>query len=287
MSNTSLVVRFFLSVVFLVLVTGVIGRSLASAQDVRAFGNLSVKYLGHNLNGPLFVISKIMPGSCESREVIIKNNGEISSRVYIKAVSLVDQISPQIDIKVFVDQQQLRSYSLFNFFGESATSSGILLDQMIPGESKKVKIEACLSPSATNNFEQKLVKFDLNFSELIDRYSLPPECDELKNKISRKIEGTDRDDHLRGTNESEYILGKDGKDKIDGGGGDDCIMGGDDNDDIDGGNGEDIILGGKGDDKLNGGNGKDKLYGEAGEDRLDGGNGKDTCRSGERYKDCD
>jgi hypothetical protein len=268
-------------------VTGVIGRSLASAQDVKAFGNLSVKYLGHNLNGPLFVINKMLPGECESREVLIKNNGSVSSRVYIRAVSLSDQISSQIQISVFSDDQQLRSYSLTSFFGESATSSGILLDQMTPGESKEVRISACLSPSTGNVFELKQVRFDLTFSEVVDRFSLPTECDELKNKITRKIEGSDRSDRIKGGHENEYILGKAGNDKIDGGGGDDCIVAGDGDDEVEAGNGEDIVLGGRGRDKLYGGNGKDKLYGEQDEDKIDGGNSKDTCRSGEHYKNCD
>lgn len=287
MFNPNLFVRFFLSVVFLVLVTGVIGRSLASAQDARAFGNLSVKYLGRNLHGPLFVVNKIMPGECESREVVIKNNGSVSSRVYIKASKLVDQISPYIEIKILSDQLQLRNYSLSNFFGESATSSGILLDQMSPGEEKNIKIEACLSANAGNNLETKLVKFDLTFNEVIDRYNLPSECEVLKNKISRKIEGGESGDRIKGTHENEYILGKGGNDKIDGGGGNDCIVAGDGNDEVYGDNGEDVILGGNGRDALHGGNGRDHIFGGADEDRVDGGNGKDICLSAEHLRNCD
>lgn len=305
MSNTTTVLKIFISLVFVVFASWLFAKSLESAKEVKAFGNLLVKYQGTKLTGPLFVVEDMMPGDCQERLVSVKNNGSISSRVYIRATSLTDQVSSAINLKIINDELLLRDYLLSNFFVESATGSGVLLSRLSPGQIEEVKIQMCLSKLAENNFAGRFVKFDLKFDEVIERYTLPEDCQGLKEKITKKIEGTSKNDHLRGTRESEYILGLDGNDRIDGGGGDDCIEAGRGNDHVEGGDGRDIILGGEGkdnldgeddedriigaegDDHINGGDDADWLSGGPGKDTVDGGRSKDRCDSGEKYKNCE
>ena len=83
--------------------------------------------------------------------------------------------------------------------------------------------------------------------------------------------GTDGDDFIVGTDDSEAINGGNGHDNIHGCGG---------NDILDGDNGDDTLIGGLGNDSLNGGNGNDTLNGGTGNDRLIGGNGRDTLTGG-------
>jgi Ca2+-binding RTX toxin-like protein len=80
------------------------------------------------------------------------------------------------------------------------------------------------------------------------------------------IIGTNADNVLVGSANSDIITGANGNDQIDGGAG---------NDTIDGGNGNDTILGGAGSDVILGGNGNDTLDGGAGGDLVSGGNGND------------
>lgn len=85
------------------------------------------------------------------------------------------------------------------------------------------------------------------------------------------LDGTDRDDDLRGTN---------GEDNIDGKGGNDTIRGLGAKDNLDGDSGNDLLYGGDGDDNLDGDSGNDRLYGGAGSDTFDGRKGNDLLVGG-------
>lgn len=101
-----------------------------------------------------------------------------------------------------------------------------------------------------------------------------------------KIDGTNGDDILLGTEDKDDINGNDGndyiqglgeKDKINGEDGDDTLSGGDGDDDIKGGKDNDIIYGDAGDDKLKGEDGDDTIEGGEGDDDIDGGKGFDIA----------
>ncbi len=94
------------------------------------------------------------------------------------------------------------------------------------------------------------------------------------------IRGTDGDDVLTGTRDSDRILGLGGNDDIRGNDGDDTIEGGAGNDVMRGNDGDDIIKGGAGNDVLRGNDGDDTLDGGAGNDELRGGLGTDVFTGG-------
>jgi Ca2+-binding RTX toxin-like protein len=91
-----------------------------------------------------------------------------------------------------------------------------------------------------------------------------------------QIVGTNGNDVLDGTNQSDGICGLDGDDLISGGNSNDCLDGNDGNDTLSGGNGKDDLRGGAGDDQICGDNGVDRIIGEGGNDILTGGLGPDT-----------
>ena len=102
----------------------------------------------------------------------------------------------------------------------------------------------------------------------------------LKPKIYVSIEGTPKNDNLKGGIEDDKINGKFGDDLLSGEDGNDKIIGGFGDDKISGQEGNDIIKGEKGDDMLFGGYGYDQLYGDIGNDALDGGEGNDIMTGG-------
>ncbi len=111
----------------------------------------------------------------------------------------------------------------------------------------------------------------------------------LKPKVDVSIEGTlkndkirggEGDDHIDGNNGNDQLRGKEGNDEIDGGKGNDILHGEDGNDKIKGGEGADRISGGIGNDQIEGEKGDDKLFGGEGDDLLDGGEGNDVLLAG-------
>ena len=99
------------------------------------------------------------------------------------------------------------------------------------------------------------------------------------------MRGTDGEDSMTGSDESDFIYGDDGNDtmrgyvgddSIYGGAGDDTIHGDDGNDGLYGHGGNDTIYGGAGDDWISGYDGDDTLYGGSGDDILSGESGNDT-----------
>ncbi len=105
-----------------------------------------------------------------------------------------------------------------------------------------------------------------------------------------EIQGTNKNDTLRGTAGADKIYGydgddiiyaKDGDDEAYGGAGNDTLYGGAGNDTLYGGAGNDILGGGAGNDIIYGGEGSDTLYGGTGDDLLIGGAGADTFYGGD------
>lgn len=110
--------------------------------------------------------------------------------------------------------------------------------------------------------------------------------------------GTDRDDRVTGSADTDIVHGRPGNDKIEGmegndilygqtgddglagGAGDDILFGGEGNDRARGEAGNDVIFGSEGSDRASGGDGDDRLFGDGGNDRLAGDAGADTLTGG-------
>jgi Ca2+-binding RTX toxin-like protein len=73
------------------------------------------------------------------------------------------------------------------------------------------------------------------------------------------IEGNDRANRLEGTSRDDEIRGRGGNDTLLGMAGDDRLRGDEGNDTLDGGAGNDRLRGDKGDDTLTGGDGRDRF----------------------------
>lgn len=94
------------------------------------------------------------------------------------------------------------------------------------------------------------------------------------------ISGTNGDDVLSGTPQSDNVGLLAGNDVFFAGAGNDVVLGGDGNDSIRGDSGRDQLNGDAGDDFLVGGSDADRLNGGVNNDTLDGGTGVDTLAGG-------
>lgn len=94
------------------------------------------------------------------------------------------------------------------------------------------------------------------------------------------IFGTDSNDSLTGTEQSDGIFGLAGNDNLSGLGGNDLIFGGAGDDNLNGGEGNDLLFGGDGNDHLVDTSGNNRLYGDDGDDSLQTFSGNDTLVGG-------
>jgi hypothetical protein len=130
-----------------------------------------------------------------------------------------------------------------------------------------------------NLFTLQFVNAQTNSTLILENEASESSSQE-KPKIAVSIEGTPKDDKIRGG---------DGDDEVDGGDGDDILYGKDGDDKFDGGSGTDILYGDEGDDELDGGKGDDELIGGSGSDELKGGSGADlfVCDEDDEVVDFD
>lgn len=130
-----------------------------------------------------------------------------------------------------------------------------------------------------NLFTLQFVNAQTNSTLILENEASESKSQE-KPKISVSIEGTPKDDKIRGG---------DGDDEVDGGDGDDILYGKNGDDKFDGGSGEDILYGDEGDDELDGGKDDDELIGGSGSDELKGGSGADlfVCDEDDEVVDFD
>lgn len=95
-----------------------------------------------------------------------------------------------------------------------------------------------------------------------------------------RIDGTNRNDVLRGGSRNDVIRGFAGNDLLSGRGGNDRLLAGTGNDRAFGGSGNDVISGDGGNDRMSGGSGNDRMFGGSGNDRMSGNSGNDLLKGG-------
>lgn len=234
--------------------------------QARQYGELEID-INVPSGKPIFIIQNWLPGDCVSKTFTATNQKLEVATLAMKGFANINenQISEVINFQISSNNTNYFNHNLSEFVALSINEDGVSLGSLGPGENQTYEIESCFSKNASNKYQNSKIMFDLIWGESFDTdFELPPECSHLESKISKKIEGNERDNRLEGTHESELIVGYNGNDRIDGGAGDDCIVGGEGNDRLEGGSGDDVILGKNGNDRIDGGSGNDKLFGGQG-----------------------
>lgn len=258
---------------------------------VEAVGNLLITYLGVPLGDPVFNVTNMLPGDCQTRTIDVQNSGLTTTKVAVKSRNEQDPDLLSTQLHITISQNSIDLYggtattsakTVKNFFDESQIPDEIYLADVAPNQTTSFQFQVCFDPQSGNQFQNASTIFDLVFGEISTDIpvELPEICKSLEGIVTEKIVGTNGDDVIKGTSASEYIIGKDGNDIIEGGGGHDCIIGGAGDDDIDAGSGNDIVVGRAGNDHLDGHSDNDLIYGNAGDDFIEGKHGYDTIYAG-------
>lgn len=253
----------------------------ANATGYR-YGGLIID-TGVKNKGPIFTDFDFKPGDCQERSIKVKNISKEKQRLTVRSKYVVDpgNLSEALTITILYQNSTLYENSLKKFFEDSASLDGVVLDEISSGDSKIYKFIVCFEINSGNQYQEKVVQFDLVFGNVISPISLPKECSHLQGIITSKIIGSEKSDRIFGTHASELIIGGGGNDRVDGSGGHDCIITLGGNDRIDGGAGRDVIISGEGDDRIDGGSDDDIIYAGNGNDKISAGSGYDLVFGGE------
>lgn len=253
----------------------------ARRSNVYAIDPLIVTYNGSSPPSPVFYVTNMLPGDEVTKEFNVKNGSTEDEQVTMDAIMTAElkDFSHILEVEVtdLSDNSSVYSGTLDSLLSLPPISLGNFLSDA----DKDFRVRVKFPESAGNEYQKALVVFDIIWRTDGPVLELPEECKLLEGKIVNVIEGTEGDDRIRGTDESDLIFGYGGNDDIDGERGDDCIIGGDgDDDELDGSYGNDIIVGGPGDDEIDGSDGNDILYGGDGNDKIDGSDNDDIIFGG-------
>lgn len=257
-----------------------------NAKTALAVGGLNVEW-GVPDGDPIFVVTNMLPGDVESREVEVINNDTIARTVTIKGIKTAETLNFSTILDFVILEGVTPIYgtgsvtgtkTLADFFTET-DPDGIPLTSIGASSSTNYTFVATFPSSAGNEWQTASVVFDLIISMESD---IPGECSTITFD-GDPIFGTALGDVIQGTEGNDLIYGLEGGDSIYGNGGDDCLVGGLGGDSIRGGIGNDVLLGNEEGDSLRGEDGEDLLIGADGGDTLRGGNDNDKLYGNEGH----
>lgn len=271
------IVAIALGTAVLIILNGGINL-LGRSSTAFAVGDLEVDW-GVPSGNPIFVVTNILPGDSEQRDVKITNNASNSLPIGVRGIQTSVNPANFPDALQFVIMEGVTTIygpvSLTQFFSDSSGPDGIPLSSLGPGDTKNYSFKVTFDEVSGNQFQEAQIIFDLIIGIAI---GIPEECQDIE-FAGDPIFGTENSDNITGTPGNDLIFALEGHDKVEGNLGDDCIVGGDGHDQLHGNNDKDILIGGEGNDDLDGGNEDDKLLGNSGDDNLSGGNGSDRLEA--------
>lgn len=262
------------------------------AETVYAVGAINVEW-GVPDGDPIFVVSNMLPGDVEEREVEVINNDTVARNIIVKGVKTAETLNFSTILDFVILEGATPIYgtgsgtgpkTLAQFFTES-DPDGIELSQVAASGSNNYTFRATFPSSAGNEWQGASVVFDLIIS-MDAGGDIPAECSHI-DFSGDPIFGTAIGDNLQGTEGNDLIFGLEGGDSINGKGGDDCLVGNEKGDSIFGGPGNDVLLGLEDGDSLKGEDGEDLLIGAGGGDTLKGGNDNDELYGNEGHDSLD
>jgi len=271
---------FTIFLIITAVAVALIARSKTTAEDFVTFAstpNLQITWQ----NNPLFSVTNMLPGDSISKTVTVKNISSGIQPLGIRAIpTYVNPANFPQQLKLTIKEggNEIRNYTLADFFAQSAGSGFIDFTDLNPGQTAIYTFAVTFDTDADNTYKMASVVFDLILGLAFD---LPAECRNIAaNPNTRFVFGTDKKETLTGGNYPNVIVGFGGNDVLNGNNLEDCLIGGDGDDKLHGNNKNDVLLGGNGNDDLNGNNNDDYLDGGSGTNKLDGSNGTDTCFNG-------
>ena len=141
---------------------------LLNPPTVRAFGDLFVDF--HvDVNTPIFNMTNMKPGDYKSMPIDVTNNGTVARYVAVKGERTNGfGITPFIEsvLSIVIKDGANPIYgpkTLNDFFTQSATPNGIMLNIINPGGNKTYNFQVTFPSSAGDEFQAKSVIFNIIF----------------------------------------------------------------------------------------------------------------------------
>lgn len=155
------------------------------------FGNISVNFHSVLPGEAIFDIKNFLPGDRQTRVIDIKNTGDKKIEVFIDGDKVSGssgnpKIEEVLNIKIEQNGSTLYSKKLNDFF----SSGHLTLGEIQKGKSKQYKIVTSFPSESGNIYQNKSVKFDLNFPNNSEDQKDDKDKDDKKNKKDK-----DKDDH--------------------------------------------------------------------------------------------
>src|SRR3989344_5623851 len=244
------------------------GLGLFDKKTAYAVGDLNVLW-GVPDGDPIFVVSNMLPGDTEDRDVDVANGRTVSRDVGVRGVktqeiasfaAILDFVISEGGSDLYGGTSPTGPKTLQEFFDESAGPNGIFLSNLGNGDTTTYNFKATFPPGSGDDF---IVGGTGN--------------DELRGETGNDIIfGNEGDDKVYGAVGQDLLFGGSGNDLVKGENGEDIMFGNEGNDTMLGGNANDVMHGNEGNDQMNGENGTDEVFGDEDNDTLIGGNGPDT-----------
>lgn len=133
------------------------------SNTVKAYGNLLVDFHSILPGNTIFDINNFLPGQSISKTIDVKNEGnntEVLVRGVKKSANITPKIESVLDLVIKQGSTTLYSDKLVNFLGGNKVSLGLVNKN----QTKTYIFLITFSNTAGNEFQNKNIKFDLDFS---------------------------------------------------------------------------------------------------------------------------
>lgn len=151
---------------------GDVFNGLFQVSTVRAYGDLSVDYHVAT-NAPIFTVTNMKPGDSQTRSIDVTNSGILARYVSIKGNKTGGTVStPYLEnvLDIVIKDGSTTLYggstgakTVADFFNDSASKNGILLDVIASGAHTTYTITVTFPTAAGNEYQEKSVVFDIAF----------------------------------------------------------------------------------------------------------------------------
>ncbi len=148
-------------------------------SSVIAAGDLVITFEGVPLGDPIFVVTNLLPGDMENRDVDVTNSGTVARFVAVKGVktggvgpsplleTVLDIVINDGTADVYGGTSPTGPKTLEEFFEDSGDPDGVKLGIVDPSETVSYNFKVSFPDGSGNEFQAKSVIFDLVFGNII------------------------------------------------------------------------------------------------------------------------
>src|SRR3989304_9976148 len=177
-------------VVLLLALIGLVGFQnnwfgIFEKKTAYAVGDLNVIW-GVPDGDPIFVVSNMLPGDAEDRDVDVTNGGTVPRDVGVRGVkteeiasfaAILDFVISEGGSDLYGGTSPTGPKTLQEFFDESTGPNGLFLSNLGNGDTTTYNFLATFPPGSGNEFQGAKVVFDLIIGIVSD---IPEECSDIE-----------------------------------------------------------------------------------------------------------